>query len=609
MQTREQVQMALEQICLPTKPYFNRSKTTLQLGATGAGHPDAIAGMEGFARLLWGIIPYQAGGKMYQDWDDIIQGVRNGTHPEHEAYWGDITDYDQRIVEMAAFGLALALIPDQIWEPLSEEERRHFISWLDQINAYHSYDCNWLFFRVLVNLGFKQVGGPYNEEKVAQSLDRIDAFYVGDGWYSDGVNAHCDYYTSFAIHFYSLIYAKLMEGDDPERVALYKQRAGLFAQDFIYWFAKDGSALPYGRSLTYRFAQAGFWSALAYAEIHPFSYGVMKGIILNHLRWWFKQPIFNPNGTLSIGYAYPNLVMAENYNAPGSPYWGLKVFLILALPADHPFWQAAEEPLPPLHNRSVQRPPHFILCRQDDQNHVLAFNAGYPFTNAHTHTSAKYEKFVYSNVFGFSVPRAEWGLEQGAFDSMLALSERDHLYRVKRQSETYTIEDQVIYTKWRPWRDVTVHTWLIVGTPWHVRVHKIQTHRELDAADGGFALGKARGHPSPEITEHIRNETELLVSSENGCSGVTLLYGKGHTTLIHPHANTNLIHPRTVIPTVQSILPVGTHWLVTAFFADPCPHVEWKAWDKTPRVNHINGGISILSREGDALFTREISEP
>jgi len=40
--------------------------------------------------------------------------------------------------------------------------------------------------------------------------------------------------------------------------------------------------------------------------------------------------------------------MAEQYNSPGSPYRALKFFLPLALPDSHPFWQAAESPLPEL---------------------------------------------------------------------------------------------------------------------------------------------------------------------------------------------------------------------------------------------------------------------
>ena len=40
------------------------------------------------------------------------------------------------------------------------------------------------------------------------------------------------------------------------------------------------------------------------------------------------------------------MFMSEDYNSAQSPYWALKSFLVLALPHDHPFWQAAEEPYP-----------------------------------------------------------------------------------------------------------------------------------------------------------------------------------------------------------------------------------------------------------------------
>jgi hypothetical protein len=46
------------------------------------------------------------------------------------------------------------------------------------------------------------------------------------------------------------------------------------------------------------------------------------------------------SGITTIGYRYPNLIMAEIYNAPGSPLWALKTFLLLALPDDHPYWNA-----------------------------------------------------------------------------------------------------------------------------------------------------------------------------------------------------------------------------------------------------------------------------
>lgn len=54
------------------------------------------------------------------------------------------------------------------------------------------------------------------------------------------------------------------------------------------------------------------------------------------------RPIRDPAGLLTLGYGYAQPALAEQYNAPGSPYWALKAFLPLAVPAEHPFWTSPE---------------------------------------------------------------------------------------------------------------------------------------------------------------------------------------------------------------------------------------------------------------------------
>ncbi len=608
LKSRNDLIEAVNQILNPLKPYYSKGKALLQIGSTGTSYALPIAGMEGFSRVLWGLVPLLAGSEESQLWDITLEGIKNGTNPSHEEYWGDITDYDQRAVEMAAFGYALALIPEKIWTPLNDREKENLYTWLNQINHIHVWDCNWLFFPVVVNIGFKRAGLPYDREKLKENLDRIDEFYLEKGWYSDGADVHSDYYVPFAIHFYSLLYTKIMEEEDPSRAKRYRSRAETFAKDFIYWFAGDGSALPYGRSLAYRFSQSAFWSALVYAGVEPFSLGVMKGLILRNLRWWFKQPIFDSNGLLTIGYRYPNLVMAENYNAPGSPYWALKTFMILALPEDHPFWQAEEEPLPSLKGQIVQKSPRFIVCRQEKRDHLVVFNAGYKHTNEHPHTAAKYEKFVYSNYFGFSVSKAEWGLAQGAFDSMLAVSERDNIYRGKRKSEEFSVNEKVIYTRWKPWADVDIRTWLVAGAPWHIRIHSIETGRSLDCADGGFALGLENIDYKEQQVEVIQNKQESLAIFSWGVSGIKNIVGNGQAELVYPNANTNLINTRTVIPTVKVSLKPGKHLLINAVFGEPGSANVMKHWDDIPNVEIVEGEI-IIRRDKDKMtipFPKEV---
>lgn len=140
-----------------------------------------------------------------------------------------------------------------------------------------------------------------------------------------------DYCNPFALHFYGMIYAFVMQERDSERSKKYKDRALLFAKQFIHLFSHDRACIPYGRSCTYRFAVDGFWGMLACfikADEEPIiPWCVLKGTYLRNLRWWSKQPVsFFRTNILPVGFSYSNQFVCENYNSPQSPYWCLKAF-------------------------------------------------------------------------------------------------------------------------------------------------------------------------------------------------------------------------------------------------------------------------------------------
>ena len=563
LKTRDDMKKAVLDICEPLKAHFSPRKAYLDLGATSAAYSDETAMIEAFSRPLWALAPLFTDGTG-DEWAEIYRkGFIAGTDPESDEYWGEAGHHDQKLVEMAAMGLALILAPEKIWDPLTDKEKDNLYNWLDLVNYRKAWECNWVLFAVMVNLGFKRVGRPYNAEVVKKAFDTVETFYLGDGWYQDGVNAHTDYYLPFAIYFYSLIYAKQMENEDAEFCKEIKNRAKTYAKEFIYWFSPDGSAIPHGRSMTYRFAQCAFWSAYAYAEVDGFDYGVVKGIILRHLRSWFARPIFDKAGILTIGHGYPSLLMTEGYNAPGSPYWALKSFLVLALPADHPFWTSEEKPLPELDKVHAMPKAHLIAAR--DGNHAVLFNAGYPYTNTHTHCGAKYEKFAYSNLHGFSTPKSEWGLGQGAFDNALALSEKDNCYRIKRLCKEYKIFDEYLYTKWTPWADVTVDSYVIASLPWSVRIHRITTERNLDAADGGYAFNRSLP------TEWKREGNVAYGVQEGMVTGVAILSGEGSCGIIGTESNTNQLFSRAAIPTARFNLDKGEHTIAVGVYSSDKP--------------------------------------
>jgi hypothetical protein len=566
LRTRADLTAALLDLVAPLEPYVSPGGARVCLGHTAAHYANACADLEGFARPLWGLVPLAVGGGSFPHWARFARGLASGSDPNHAEFWGLPAYRNQRLVEMAAIGFGLALAPSQLWSPLDPGTQDNLAAWLRTINSAETSDNNWHFFRVLVNRGLARVGRGMDAAATERSLRRLDEFYLGEGWYNDGPlpRVQRDYYVPFALHFYGLIYAQLATEDDPTRAAAYRERAARFAHDFVHWFAPDGAALPFGRSLTYRFAQGAFWGALAYADVQALPWGVLKGLLLRHLRWWLRRPIFNGDGTLSIGYAYPNLNMAEDYNAPGSPYWALKAFLPLALPEQHPFWQAEEQPMPTLPTLSPQPHAGMLLCRDGD--HVFALSGLQHATWARG-GEAKYSRMAYSTAFGVSVPAGPHGLVQGAFDNGLALSEDGVFFRARSAPLEARVGPDWVYSRWQPWPDVAVETWLLPRLPWHLRVHRIRSARRLLSAEGGWALDRTGDDPGQPQGVATDGPGFALARYPAGFSGLRDLGGTRSGEVVRTSPNTNLLASRTALPTLHGEHAPGEHWLVCAVIA------------------------------------------
>ncbi len=534
----------------PLKKHYSEGKTRLELGVTAAGYGNRIAGMEGFSRILWGLVPYWAGGGSDESLLSVYQeGIANGTDPDHIEFWGHLHDRDQRMVEMAALSLGILLVPDKLWEPLSDQTKKNYAAWLNEINEHKLVENNWQFFNTITNLALKSVGEKYSKECMQRAIDYYESFYIGNGWYGDGVRPQKDYYVSFAIHYYCLLYVKFMRMEEPERCKKYEERAKEFAKTFLYWFDDEGKALPFGRSQTYRFAQAAFFSACVFAEVEVLPLSVIKGVIERHIDYWMRQPIFDNGHVLTVGYTYPNLNMSETYNATGSPYWACKLFLILALPQDHSFWSVEAAPMPRL--EPVYVIPECNMLMQHRHGEVTALTAGqYPVVE-HTHCAEKYAKFAYSSVFGFSVPRSYEKLSETAPDSMLAFRVHGMTY-VRRKCEEYRVESEVVYARWKPLEGIEVETWLYPEEDGHRRKHRITSNIACEAYDCGFS------YPNRvEETKKEEREGFAKVSDQNGYSQVELRAGDGYGVAIGGVSNVNIIFPNALIPALQYQIKPG----------------------------------------------------
>lgn len=615
LQTRSDLIRAALAIIRPLDQYKSVKNARIKIAtSTGVGFSETAAQLEGFARPLWVVADLlrlqslksdptlQSTSSRLETW---TAGLKSGTDPTSLEYWGDVFSFDQRMVEMESIAYALLSNPEAFSFPNDHKARQNLITWLRQINNHKMPQSNWLWFRVLVNLALvKTLGVPLAEVRgyIDESLKVLDTFYISDGWSSDGLwcddRKQADYYSgSFAIHFAQLLFVRFASDFDPIRAEKYKQQARVFAQDYWRYFAPNGAAIPFGRSLTYRFAFAAFWATAAVAGVAlpaPVDkIGTVKGILLRHLRWWAKQPdIFNTDGTPNIGYTYPNMYLAEDYNSPQSVYWCLKSFLVLGLEEEHAFW-TSEELHGPLPQNSISlaevkqlQPPRQIIC--NTPHHTFLLSSGQSTSKKFKAREAKYGKFAYSSAFGLSVPCGSF-LEQVAPDSTLAVCFEDDEENWKVRWDPYDVRsvsfmfdgDEVptLASCWKPYKrdGVLIRTTLLppvkMWPGWTVRVHRIEwtTHTQdttaLRLVDGGFAISAQTTSDASIFEKHVQTSVEAgmndkapegwwndersaIVLSASGASGVvdltveftqnaqTETYSQSKTTIIRADPNT-----------------------------------------------------------------------
>ncbi|KAM0702301.1 hypothetical protein Q7P35_011211 [Cladosporium inversicolor] len=605
-QTRSDYARAACALVKPLATYMSPQHARIKLPcSTGAGFSETAAQLEGFARPLW-VIPHFLGAESDQQHaaaispEAWIDGLRAGTDPTSPEYWGELHDFDQKMVEMESIAYAILMRPEWFSFVNDESLRRNLVAWLVQINYRKMPQTNWLWFRVLVNLAlYRVLKVPLSELKthIDDSLHILDTLYLGEGWSSDGVwsdeRKQADYYSgSFALQFAPLLFVRFASDYDQTRTKRYKDQAKQFAEQYWRYFSATGAAIPFGRSLTYRFAFAAFWAAALVAQIDfpaPLNVlGVVKGLLFRHLRWWAKQEhIFNVDETLHIGYTYPNTHMAENYTSPQSPYWCLKPFICLELPEEHLFWQTQEQAYPlsridaGIESIAMIWPPHHIICNTP-QHHFL-LSSGQWTTKAFRAREAKYGKMAYSSAFGFSVPCGLL-LEQMAPDSTISVSlegEEDQ-WRVRWSPNEATQGGighlaevlPTLVSSWKPWRTggTEIKTTLIPPTRswpgWHFRIHEISHMGEhaIRILDAGFAISAETGdgvfipdlHLGKDLSREANldggwysDDTSALVVSRHGASGVvdySDCYGdstlaqcqlkRKHAMIIHADPNT-----------------------------------------------------------------------
>lgn len=387
--TRAHWEAAADNLLAAVEPYATDDLALYHLPGDRVSWSGRLSdGLEGYARTLL-LAAFRRDETALQRYAD---GLAAGT----AGAWPRVESRTQPLVEAASIALALRLTRPLLWDRLDEPVRQRAADWLADAVDAEAWPCNWELFPVTVGGFLLEIGHETAASRAAidRGLERIEKWYLGDGWYTDGDGRKFDYYNGWAMHLYPVLHAWL--AGDRELLAVYGGRLSHHLADYARLFGADGAPVRQGRSLTYRFATtAPLWLG-ALTGHTPLAPGETRRLASGALRYFLDRGAVDERGLLTLGWHGPDPSVLQDYSGPASPYWASKGFLGLLLPAEHPVWTAVEEQGPAEREDAVTPvgPPNWLLQSTRSDGVVRLHNHGSEDVRYDPH----YTRLAYSTV-------------------------------------------------------------------------------------------------------------------------------------------------------------------------------------------------------------------
>jgi hypothetical protein len=343
----------------------------LELSPSWDNRDKKVAYMECFGRLMAGITPWLAlpdddtaegkQRKQLREW--ALKAYANAVDPESPDYLGWRSG-GQTLVDAAYVVESLLRGYDALWVPLDSVTKQRYIKELQGLRRYDPCTTNWLLFCAMEESFLMKVGADYDQYRIHMAMNKVEEWYVGDGWYSDGAAFAFDYYNSYVIQPMYLECLQMIKEKYPNdswicrsngsengvqkryaNVLKRMQKYGVILERFI---SPEGTFPVVGRSITYRMAVMQPLAMLAWqknlpSELHN---GQVRAGLTAVMKRMFEgkgQTNFTSDGYLTIGFVGSHPNTADWYTNNGSLYMTSLAFMPLGLPADDAFWTDAPE--------------------------------------------------------------------------------------------------------------------------------------------------------------------------------------------------------------------------------------------------------------------------
>ena len=333
----------------------------VELSPTWDGRNKKVTYMECFGRLMAGLAPWislpdddTAEGKQrkqLRQW--ALKSYAQAVDPESPDYllW---RKEGQTLVDAAYIAESFLRGYDALWLPLDEVTKQRYIEEFTQLRRVDPPYTNWLLFSSTVECFLRKAGAHSDTYRIVSALRKVEEWYAGDGWYSDGPDFAFDYYSSYVLH---PMYVESLEvftnggkhriWNAPDcnfdRAKKRMQRYGMILERFI---SPEGAFPVFGRSITYRTGTMQPLALLAWREWLPkeLPNGQVRAALTAVIKRMFADGRnFNEKGFLTLGFNGKQPHISDWYTNNGSLYLASLAFLPLGLPASHPFWTDAAQ--------------------------------------------------------------------------------------------------------------------------------------------------------------------------------------------------------------------------------------------------------------------------
>jgi hypothetical protein len=349
-----------EPVLAPMSEGKLQEEMLVELSPTWDGRDKRVTYMEAFGRLMAGLAPWLslpdddtaegAMRKQLREW--ALKSYANAVDPDSPDYllW---RKEGQPLVDAAYIAESFLRAYDKLWLPLDQTTKDRFIIEFKQLRRVDPPYTNWLLFSSTIECFLMKADAGPDNYRINSALRKIEEWYVGDGWYSDGPSFAFDYYNSYVIHPMYLECLEVVTDRKQNWIATRERydkalkRTQKYAQILERFVSPEGTFPVVGRSMPYRLGFFQPLALLAWKEQLPkeLPNGQVRAAMTACMKRMFASDSnFNEKKYLTLGFAGHQPNISDWYTNNGSLYLTSLAFLPLGLPSNHPFWTDAPMP-------------------------------------------------------------------------------------------------------------------------------------------------------------------------------------------------------------------------------------------------------------------------